>query len=51
MPEKFVKDEDGQSMVEYVLILAFIALLVVGGLTILGEMLTEKYNSFSNMFD
>ncbi len=50
MLKKFVKDEDGQGLVEYALILAFIALIVVGSLRILGGNLSRRYNDFSQMF-
>ena len=34
--KNFFKDESGQGMVEYGLIIALIAIVVIGGLTVLG---------------
>lgn len=48
MLKTFLKNENGQGMVEYVLIIALIALLVVGGLAVLKTGLQLKYNDISN---
>ncbi len=37
MFKKFLKDENGQGMVEYALILALIAIVVIAAVTLLGE--------------
>ena len=46
----FIKNEDGQGMVEYSLILVLIALVVIGALTLLGETTNELYNKATNSF-
>ena len=38
-------DEDGQGMVEYVLILALVALVIVGALRLFATALNEKYET------
>lgn len=50
MLKKLIMDEDGQGMVEYVLIIAFIALIVVGALGVLGTTLIRNYEDFGQMF-
>lgn len=42
--KKFWTDESGQGMVEYIFILALIALAVIGAVTIFGTQLNAKYN-------
>ncbi len=44
-----LKDEEGQGMVEYALILSFIALAVVGALTFFGE--SVKTNLYEKVTD
>jgi pilus assembly protein Flp/PilA len=39
------EDEDGQSMAEYALILALIAVVVITALTLLGTNIGTKFNS------
>ena len=41
----FLKDEEGQDMVEYALLLGFIALVAVVGATALGTAVDNKFNS------
>jgi pilus assembly protein Flp/PilA len=43
--ERFVKDEEGQDLVEYALLLVFIALIVMAALPNLGKTVS---NVFSN---
>ncbi|RDV84067.1 Flp family type IVb pilin [Ammonifex thiophilus] len=38
------RDEEGQGMAEYGLILALIAIVVIGALTVLGKALYDKFN-------
>lgn len=38
------QDEEGQGMVEYGLILALIAVVVIAALTLIGQNLQAKYN-------
>lgn len=48
----FLLDEDGQSMVEYGLILALIALAVIAALSIFGGIIKEKlYEKAINEID
>jgi len=43
---EFVKNEEGQGLVEYALILALIAIVVIAALTILG---TKVKNTYTNV--
>ena len=40
----FLKDENGQGMAEYALILALIAIVVIGALTLLGPKIAVFFN-------
>lgn len=40
----FLKDENGQGMVEYGLIIALIAIVVIAALTILGPKIAKMFN-------
>ena len=42
--KKFWKDESGQGMVEYGLIIALIAVAVIGALTLLGPKISGLFN-------
>ncbi|TEB12142.1 Flp/Fap pilin component [Pelotomaculum sp. FP] len=44
----FLSEESGQGMVEYGLIVALIAVMVVGTLKIIGEDLLAKFNTISD---
>lgn len=44
----FLKEDDGQDIVEYALLMAFIALAAVGALTSLSGNLTVLWTSVSN---
>ena len=41
----FLKDENGQGMVEYGLIIALIAVVVIAALTILGPKIADMFNN------
>ncbi len=41
---RFFKDESGQGMVEYGLIIALIAVVVIGALVLIGTNLTGTFN-------
>ena len=41
------RDDDGQGMVEYALILAFVALVTIVILTVLGQRVTNTFNNAS----
>lgn len=40
-----LKDEEGQGMVEYGLILGLVAIVVIGALTVMGGSVKTKFNS------
>jgi pilus assembly protein Flp/PilA len=42
---RFVREEEGQDLIEYVLLGSFIALVVLGGATALGTQLNTWYNN------
>ena len=42
--KKFLVDESGQGMVEYVLIVVLIALVVIGAISTFGTQLSAKYD-------
>jgi pilus assembly protein Flp/PilA len=42
---RFVRDDEGQDLIEYVLLGSFIALVVIGGATALGTNLNTWYNN------
>ena len=41
---RFVKDEEGASMVEYALLIALIAMVVIAGAVFFGTELSEKFS-------
>jgi Flp pilus assembly pilin Flp len=43
-----IKDERGANLVEYILLLTFIALLVIAVVTALGHKVSEKFSSASS---
>jgi pilus assembly protein Flp/PilA len=43
--KRFLKDEEGVTMIEYGLIAALIAVVVIGVLTTLGQNLNTKFNN------
>jgi len=44
---RFVREDEGQDLVEYALLIAFIALACIVGLTNLGTAINQTYNSIS----
>jgi pilus assembly protein Flp/PilA len=45
---RFVRDEQGQDLIEYALLAAFVGLVVVGGATFLGDGLNTWYNTLGD---
>ena len=45
--KNFIRDEEGQDMVEYALLLGFIALVAVVGATALGGAVNTKFGALS----
>jgi pilus assembly protein Flp/PilA len=45
--QRFIRDEEGQDLVEYAFLLAFIALIAVAGVTLVGTSITNVYNSIT----
>ena len=45
---KAIKKEDGQGMVEYALIIAFIAIVVIAGLVFLGPIIRDMFTDVGN---
>ncbi len=46
--KNFFKSEDGQGMVEYGLIIALVAVVVIAGLTLLGGNVGNKFNQIAD---
>ena len=46
--KRFLKDEEGASMPEYALLVALIAIVVIGGATILGNAVNNKIAATGN---
>jgi pilus assembly protein Flp/PilA len=44
---KFIRDEEGASLAEYGLLLALIAVVCIGGMTLLGTKLNDMFNTLS----
>ena len=47
----FFKNEDGQGMVEYGLIIGLIAIVVIAGLVILGPKIRDMFTNIGNSLD
>ena len=46
---RFIRNDEGQDLVEYAFLVAFIALLVIVGVNALGSNLNIFYDSISNL--
>ena len=44
---KFIREEDGVTAIEYGLIAALIAVLIIGGVTVIGKELCGTFNSIA----
>ena len=49
MISRFFRNDEGQDLVEYAFLVAFIALLVIAGVTALGTNLNVFYDSISSL--
>jgi pilus assembly protein Flp/PilA len=45
---RFAKDESGATAIEYGLIVALIAVVIIGAVTTLGTTLSSKFNTVTN---
>ena len=48
---RFIKDEEGASMVEYALLVALIAVVVIAAALFLGEEISEKFSEVGETVD
>jgi len=48
---EFIKDEDGVSAIEYGLIAALIAIVIIGGVTLIGNSLNSKFSNIGCEID
>ena len=48
MIEQFLQDEDGQTLVEYGLLISLIALVVIAVLTVMGKRISNTFNKTQN---
>ena len=51
MLKNWLKDEDGQGMVEYALIIGLIAIVVIAALALLGPKVKQKFEQINNELD
>ena len=47
MLTRFIQDEDGAPAIEYGLIAALIAVVIIGALTLLGESISSKFDQIA----
>lgn len=47
---RFVREEEGQTLVEYGLLISFIALAVITTVTLFGKKMSNYYNTAGNQF-
>ena len=48
MIKRFVAEEEGQTLVEYGLLISLIALVVIAVLTVMGRRISNTFNNASN---
>ena len=48
MIKHFLQDEEGQTLVEYGLLISLIALVVIAVLTVMGRRISNTFNNASN---
>lgn len=51
MLRNWLRDEEGQGMVEYGLIIGLIAIVVIGALALLGPKIKEKFDEINAAID
>jgi pilus assembly protein Flp/PilA len=51
MLERLIREEEGQTLVEYGLLISLIALVVIAILSILGNRIKNSFNSAANAMD
>lgn len=51
MLKRFFKDESGQGMVEYALIIALIAVVVIAAVTALGQGINDRFTDVSDQLN
>lgn len=44
----FIRDENGATAIEYGLIAALIAVVIIGALTVLGENISQKFSTIAS---
>lgn len=45
---RFLREEEGQTLVEYGLLISFIALAVITAMSLFGKKITNHYNAIGN---
>ena len=48
MIQRFIHEEEGQTLVEYGLLISLIALVVIAVLTVMGRRVSDTFNNASN---
>lgn len=48
---RFIREDEGQDLIEYAFLVTFIALLAVAGLTILGDGLTDFFTDIEGQIN
>jgi pilus assembly protein Flp/PilA len=51
MIQRFILEEDGQTLVEYGLLISLIALVVIGVLTVLGRRISNTFNGAADQLN
>jgi pilus assembly protein Flp/PilA len=51
MIQRFLKEEEGQTLVEYGLLISLIALVVIAVLTVMGRRISNTFNSASSQMN
>ncbi len=51
MLQRFLGEEEGQTLVEYGLLISFIALVLIAVLTVMGKKMSNSFNATSNQMN